>query len=132
MVITQMTKQRLARSMLLATACLLLLLAASCSRHGQPTTSPPNAVTVPVALNFFARPGTDPPAEALNIGVANRISAKWSVRVDQPWLNLEPKSGETPRNFTLALATSRTTVTVDSSTLPAGAYEAAIAITVEG
>ncbi len=120
------------KTILLTGVCLVLPLAASCSRGSRSPPSPPNAVTVPVALNFFAPPGTDPAPEALDIGVANQISAKWSARTDQPWLTVSPTNGETPRNFTAALITDRTMVSVDSWGMLAGAYQAAIAITIEG
>ncbi len=107
-------------------------LAVSCNSGRPSPASPPNAVTVPVSLNFFARPGTDPPAKELDIGVVNRIAAGWSIRVDQPWLSVQPASGQLPRNFTAALVVDRTTATVDSSNLPAGAYQAVVAVIVEG
>jgi hypothetical protein len=98
----------------------------------EPTESPPNVVTVPTQLNFFTKPGVNPPDEQLMIGVANRISAKWSARVDESWLKVEPSSGETPRNFTGALMMNETTVSVESSHMIKGTYDTFIYISVEG
>ncbi len=94
--------------------------------------SPVDLLTVPTQLNFFTKPGTEPPTKTLLIGVTNRVSVAWSVRAGEPWLSITPTRGETPRNFTGALATSGTVVSADASKLSPGTYSTNISIEVDG
>jgi hypothetical protein len=112
--------------------CAFLVFLFSCAPSPHTPPPPASLVTIPTQLNFFTKPGTSPAARELDIGVANRISAKWSARADQPWLTIDPASGELPRNFTTMLALDRTTVSVDSSRLALSSYSANISVDADG
>jgi hypothetical protein len=120
----QMKNNRMLPWLCIALVASLILSCGSQNDTSGDTQTPPNVVTVPTQLNFFARPGTDPPEKELRIGVANRVAAKWSVHSEQSWLSIQPESGQLTRN-TL-------NISVDSSSLPVGIYEASVSVDVEG
>ncbi len=112
--------------------CAFLAFLPSCGPSSRTAPSPVDMVTIPAQLNFFEKLVTNPATKTLDIGVTNRVSVAWSVRAREPWLSITPTRGETPRNFTGALPTSRTTVSADTSNLSPGTYSTNISIDVDG
>ncbi len=87
--------------------------------------SPPQIERVPTQVNFFTRPGADPPAEELRLALRNEASPEWSVRVDQPWLKVSPTGGS------LAEGVNRVAVQAEAAHFPIGRYDATITVRIE-
>ena len=95
---------------------------------GQPVpTRPPSRaqIVLPPAVNLFASPGTDPPAEEISLSLRNEASPNWSARVDKPWLKVNPVKGD------LTAGEDRITVEADASQFPIGVHEATITVRIE-
>jgi hypothetical protein len=90
-----------------------------------PGTPSPQLIREPPAINFFTKPGVNPPSKELKISAISG-PLDWSLVADTPWLTISSTRG------TASTEKEIVTVSVDASGLTAGLYSTTITFRQEG